>query len=152
MHPRIHAETQPDKTAIAMAGGGASVTYAQLEQRANRGAHALRALGLNTGDTVAISCDNRLEFFDIYWAAQRAGLILVLLSSRFKIDEIAYIVNDSGARTLLVSDAMADTARAAVAAAGTMPGLQNIVTIGPVGDTDRLDQTVRILADHPDQR
>lgn len=133
MHPRIHAETQPDKIAIAMATGGARASYAELEQRANRGAHALRALGLNTGETVAIACDNRLEFFDIYWAAQRAGLILVLLSSRFKIDEIAYIVNDSGARSLLVSDAMPDTAHAAVAAAGAMPGLRNIVTIGPVG-------------------
>ena len=129
---------------------GQHATYAQLEQRANRGAHALRALGLNTGDTVAISCDNRLEFFDIYWAAQRAGLILVLLSSRFKIDEIAYIVNDSGARTLLVSDAMADTARAAMAAAARCRVCRISSRIGPVDAPDRLDQPVRIHAGHPD--
>ena len=37
MHPRIHAETQPDKPAIVMARSGESITYAELERRANRG-------------------------------------------------------------------------------------------------------------------
>ena len=78
MHPRLHAESNPDKPALILAASGDSVTYAQLEARANRGAHALRALGLNNGDALAIACDNRLEFFDIYWAAQRSGSTLVL--------------------------------------------------------------------------
>jgi len=132
MHPRLHAETHPDKAALIMATTGDSITYAQLEARANRGAHALRALGLNNGDALAIACDNRLEFFDIYWAAQRAGLILVLLSARLKTDEIAYIVNDSGAKAVLISDAMAGTARNALSNHAAMPGLEKIVTIGPV--------------------
>lgn len=134
MHPRLHAETQPDKPALIMAATGESVTYAQLEARANRGAHALRGLGLNNGDALAIACDNRLEFFDIYWAAQRAGLILVLLSARLKTDEIAYIVNDSGAKAVLISDAMASTARDVVADRAAMPGLAKVVTVGPVDD------------------
>ena len=134
MHPRIYAETQPDKPALIMATGGETVTYADLEIRANRGAHALRQLGLGKGDALAIACDNRIEFFDVYWAAQRAGIVLVLLSSRLKTDEIAYIVNDSGARTLLVSDAMAATARDVVAASATMPGLAGVVTVGQVDD------------------
>jgi long-chain acyl-CoA synthetase len=100
--------------------------------RANRGAHALRALGLNTGDALAIVCDNRLEFFDIYWATQRAGLILVLLSARLKTDEIVYIVNDSGAKAVLISDAMAGTARDVKANGAAMPGLEKVVTIGAV--------------------
>lgn len=133
MHPRIHAETQPDKVAVAMVTSGETVTYGELEQRANRGAHALRHLGLGKGDTLAIACNNRLEFFDIYWAAQRAGVILVLISARLKLDEISYIVNDSGASVLLVSDAMPTLARAAETARQSMPGLDWVVTIGPVG-------------------
>jgi long-chain acyl-CoA synthetase len=92
----------------------------------------LRGLGLNNGDAVAIACDNRLEFFDIYWAAQRAGLILVLLSTRLKTDEIAYIVNDSSAKAALISDTLAETARHAVVNQAAMPALEKIVTIGPV--------------------
>ena len=132
MHPRLHAETHPDKPALILASSGDCITYAQLEARANRGAHTLRGLGLSNGDTVAISCDNRLEFFDIFWAAQRAGLILVLLSARLKTDEIAYIVGDSGTKVVLISGAMADTARNVLANRSAMPGLEKIVTIGPV--------------------
>jgi long-chain acyl-CoA synthetase len=132
MHPRLHAETRPDKPALIFASSGDSITFAQLEFGANRGAHVLRSLGLGNGDAVAISSDNRLEFFDIYWAAQRAGLILVLLSARLKTDEIAHIVNDSGAKALLISDTMSDTARDVLAHRAAMPGLEKIVTIGPV--------------------
>ncbi len=132
MHPRLHAERQPDKPAIVMAGSGETVTYRELEERANRAAHAFRQVGLEPGETVAIACDNRMEFFDVYWGAQRAGLILVLLSSRLKLDEIAHIVNDSGASVLLVSDAMAQTACSAADARDTMPGLGQVIAIGSV--------------------
>lgn len=134
MHPRLHAETFPEKAAVIMAGTGETISYGELEQHANRGAHALRALGLGNGDTLALASDNRPEVFDIYWAAQRAGLILVPLSARLKSDEIAYIVNDSEAKALLVSDALADTARDVATKRGDMPGLAHVLTIGTVGN------------------
>ena len=42
-HPRFHAETNPDKPAIIMAGSGQMLTYGDLEARANQGAHYLRS-------------------------------------------------------------------------------------------------------------
>jgi long-chain acyl-CoA synthetase len=146
MHPRFHAQSQPDKPAIIMAATGQCITYAELERRANQAAHALRGLGLANGDAIAIACDNRPEFFDIYWAAQRAGLILVLLSARLKTDEIAFIVNDSAAKVLLISDVMADTARKAAANRSAMAGVSQIVTIGPVDD---LADWAALCADRP---
>lgn len=134
MHPRLHAETHADKPSLIMPATGDTITYGELETRANRGAHALRTLGLQNGDAVAIACDNRPEFFDIYWAAQRSGLILVLLSARLKTDEIAYIVGDSGAKVVLISDKMASTARDCVANKAAMPGVSQFVTIGTVDD------------------
>lgn len=113
-----------------MADTGQSVSYRDLEDRANRGARALRALGLGNGDTLALASDNRAEIFDIYWAAQRAGLILVPLSARLKTDEISYIVNDSGAKALLVSDALADTVRDVASHREAMPELTHLVAIG----------------------
>ena len=134
MHPRLHAQAHAEKPALIMAADGETITYGEMEARANRGAHTLRALGLQNGDAVAIACDNRTEFFDIYWAAQRSGLILVLLSARLKTDEIAYIVGDSSAKVVLISDKMASTARDCVANKAAMPNVSQIVTIGTVDD------------------
>ena len=132
-----------------MATGGIARTYRDLEQRANRGAHALRQLGLNQGDAIAIACDNRLEFFDIYWAAQRAGLVLVLLSARLKIDEIAYIINDSAAKALLICDSMAATVHEIASARLTMPGLATIVSIGAVGSLPEWNQLCSMQPETP---
>ena len=132
MHPRVHAQSQPDKLAVVMSSSGQGFTYGELEQRANRGAHALRTLGIRNGDAFAMASDNRLEFFDVYWAAQRAGATLVLLSSRLKPDEIAYIVNDSGARLVLISAVMTNTATDLARARATIPAVSEIVAIGAV--------------------
>lgn len=130
MHPRPFAESQPDKHAVVMAAGDHGMTYAELERRANKGAQALRALGLRNGDTLAIASDNRLEFFEIYWAAQRAGVLLVLVSARLKADEIVYILNDSGATLLLVSSSLASTADDLIAVRNAVPNLGEIISVG----------------------
>ena len=132
MHPRIHAQTRPDAIALIDAGTGVEISYSALEARANRGAHALRKLGLRNGDAIALCCDNRPEFIDIYWAAQRAGLVLVAVSSRLKAAEIAYIVNDSKSQVLFIAAAMADTAHDLAAIRDQMPGLTSIVAIDAV--------------------
>ena len=103
MHPRQHAASDPDKPAVIMAGSGESLSYSELEARANRGARLLRAAGLERGDAIAMMVENRLEFFEIYWAAQRSGLFVVPLSTRLTAEEAAYIVNDSGAKLAVLS-------------------------------------------------
>lgn len=149
MHPRIHAETHPDKIALVMHATGERLTYLDLEKRANRGAHAFRSLGLETGDTIAIASDNRIEFFEIFWAAQRAGLILVLISARLKIDEIAYLVNDSATKAMIVSDAMAETAQSVIGARAAMPELRRIITIGAIDDLPEWNRLCAAQPDHP---
>lgn len=104
MHPCIHAKANPEKPAIIMGGSGAVVTYAELEAGSNRVAHFLRSLGLQHGDAVAICMENRLEFFDIAWAAQRAGFYFVGISSRLTAPEINYILEDSGSKVIFASD------------------------------------------------
>ncbi len=132
MHPRIHAQNRPDALALVMANSGETVTYGELEERANRGAHALRALGVGIGDTVAMACDNRPDFFDIFWATQRAGITLVPMSTRLKADEVAYILADSGSSILLISDYLGDTAQELMKARGDLPQLDHILAIGEI--------------------
>jgi acyl-CoA synthetase (AMP-forming)/AMP-acid ligase II len=104
MHPGAVAETTPDKPAVVM-DDGRILTYAQLEADSNRLAHLFRDLGLKRGDHIALVLENRPEFFVVAWAATRAGLYFTPASTRLGVDELAYIVEDCGARVLVASAA-----------------------------------------------
>lgn len=130
MHPRHFATAAPDRPAIVMAADGAATSYAELEAVANRGAQLFRSLGIVRGDTVAVWLKNVREYFEIYWAAQRAGLYLCPISSQLTPDEAAYILNDSGSK-LLVTHADVPAAAALVAArAELIPNVADIFDLG----------------------
>jgi long-chain acyl-CoA synthetase len=103
MYPGTHAQTTPDKAAYVMAHSGHVVTYRQLDERSNQCAHLFRGLGLQPGDNVALCMENHPRFFELVWAAQRAGLYYTAISSRLTAPEVAYIVNDCGARVFVSS-------------------------------------------------
>ena len=109
MHPSIHAKTQPDRAAIIMAGSGETITFAELDKRSNQVAQLLRARGVKIGDTVALCMENHPWFFCLTWGFQRAGLHYVGISSRLTPPEIAYILEDSGAKLLFGSAYLAPT-------------------------------------------
>lgn len=115
-HPSEIALTYPHKPAIIM-GGGEIVTYRQLDERSNQGAQLFRSLGLAKGDHIALMMENRHEFLEICWAAQRAGIIFTPVSSHLRGAEIAYILQNSGAKLFIASAAVAEVACAAVAEA-----------------------------------
>ncbi|MEV4733651.1 acyl-CoA synthetase [Saccharopolyspora sp. NPDC049426] len=103
MYPGVHAVTMPDKPALIMAGSGEVLTYRELDERSLRLANALRASGLSKGDVVAVLSDNNLHAYEVYWAAVRSGMYVCAVNSHLQPDEVAYIVNDSGASALVVS-------------------------------------------------
>jgi long-chain acyl-CoA synthetase len=103
MHPSTHAKTQPDRPAIIMAASGEVVTFAELDARSNQVAQLLRARGIQIGDTVALCMENHPWFFCLTWGFQRAGLHYVGISSRLTPPEVAYILEDSGAKLLFGS-------------------------------------------------
>ena len=103
MHPATHAQTHPDRAAYIMAGSGEQVTYKQLDDRSNQGAQLFRSLGLKAGDVIAILMDNHPRFFEIAWAAQRAGLYYACISSKLTAGEIEYILTDCEAKVLITS-------------------------------------------------
>jgi fatty-acyl-CoA synthase/long-chain acyl-CoA synthetase len=107
-HPSIHARNQPDKIAYQMAGSGKAISYRELDELSNQGAHLFRALGLKAGDHIAFLIENRLAFMEICWAAQRAGLYYTAISRYLTTDEIAYIVGDCGARVVITSPKCAE--------------------------------------------
>ena len=106
MHPFHHAQNQADKAAYIMAGSGETVTYGQLDARSNQGAHLFRSLGLQRGDVIALMMENNARYFEIAWAAQRAGLYFVCVSTKLTAGEAQYILEDCGAKVFITSPAM----------------------------------------------
>jgi long-chain acyl-CoA synthetase len=119
MHPYLHAQTNPDKAALIMAGSGETVTYRKLDDRSNQGAQLFRAIGLQAGDGIAFFIENHPRYYELLWAAQRAGLRFTCLSSKLTVDEVAYILQDCQAKAFITSTALLGIAVPAAAQAGT---------------------------------
>jgi acyl-CoA synthetase (AMP-forming)/AMP-acid ligase II len=103
MFPGAHAETTPDSPAVILAGSGQVITYRELDAEANRASHVFRSLGLQPGDHVALCLENHPRYFALVWGAHYAGLYYTAMSSRLTTDEMAYIVEDCGARAFVTS-------------------------------------------------
>src|SRR4249919_3661637 len=110
MWPGKHAVERPEQAASVMAGSGASVSYRQLNDRSNQLAHRFFDAGLRFGDHIAVLMENRVEYFEPCWAAQRSGLFFTCINSHFNADEVAYILDDCDAQVLVVSDALRSVA------------------------------------------
>ncbi|MCR9178266.1 MAG: acyl-CoA synthetase [Alphaproteobacteria bacterium] len=105
--PRTFAG-EPGRLAFRMTASGEAVTFAELEARANQGAHLLRKLGVQIGDHIAVLMENRREFLEICFAADRAGIYYTTISTHLTGDEVDYILQDCGARFLVASDRYLD--------------------------------------------
>ncbi len=108
LHPIAHAQNRPDQAAVIMASSGETMTYGEMEGQANQFAHLLRARGVNPDQAFAVLLENRMEYFTIIWGSQRAGTMLVPISTRLTGPEIAYILQDSETKLLITSGAFAD--------------------------------------------
>ncbi|QNE32130.1 AMP-binding protein [Sphingomonas sp. NBWT7] len=108
MHPRRFATETPDKPAYIMAGSGESVSYAQLEARANQVAHGLRGQGVAAGDVVALMVENHPRLYEFLWGAQRIGVHYLLIATGLTAGEASYILRDSDARIAIVSRKVLD--------------------------------------------
>ena len=110
-HPRRHALNRPHDVAFRISSTGETVTFAQLEARANQAAHIFRQLGLKRGDHIVILMENRREFLEICFAADRTGLYYTTASTHLANDEIRHIIEDCNASLVLVSDTLIDRIR-----------------------------------------
>ena len=127
MHPGIYAAETPDRAAYIMANSGQVVTYRELNEASNRGAHLFRDLGLGLGGNIAIYMENNPDYLQVCWAAHRAGLYYTCISSYLTAEEVAYIVSDCGAKVFITSQAKAEVA---MDLAGLMPGVEARLMVG----------------------
>ncbi|MDQ8729468.1 AMP-binding protein [Bradyrhizobium sp. LHD-71] len=117
--------SHPDRPAIGY-GTRVARSYGELSGRAGRLAGALRAqCGLSPGERVAIFAKNSPDYMEALYAIWHAGLAAVPVNAKLHGRELAYILEQSGARVCFVSKDL-ETAAAAHAPAT----LQRLITIG----------------------
>src|SRR4051812_33434603 len=93
------ARSYPSKTAFICMD--AIFSYQQINEAANRVANGLKAIGIQPGDKVAMTCPNLPQFPIIYYGILKLGAVVVPLSVLLKKEEIAYQLNDCDAKTYL---------------------------------------------------
>ena len=96
---------RPEKVAVVEADR--SATYAQLWDAALRRAGALRAAGVEPGDRVALLGLNTIDFVTAYYGILARGAVVVPVAPMLVPEEVAFLVQDSGATVALVADDLA---------------------------------------------
>ncbi|MCZ7525443.1 MAG: AMP-binding protein [Acidimicrobiia bacterium] len=136
-----HAGTMPDKPALVL--GDDRRTFAELDGRSTRLAHALADQGVAERGRVAMMLPNGFELAETGLAAAKLGASVVPVNWHLKADELAWILEDSGASVLVAHGTLRsayDRARAAeacdllvVAGDGTEPSYEAAIAAVPAG-------------------
>ena len=117
-------------------GRRATLRYGALQRAANRAAHALRRLGVQRGDRVAIVMPQRPETAIAHIAVYQLGAVAMPLSMLFGPEALAYRLHDSGAVLAIADESAMAALRTARAEA---PGLRSVLAVGAAagqGDAD----------------
>jgi long-chain acyl-CoA synthetase len=94
------------------------LSYVDLDEGSARVAGLLRERGLRAGDRVAVMLPNEPTFALIYHGVLRAGGIVVPMNPLLKAREVAYYLDDSGARLIFAGPGSADAVQAGVVGTG----------------------------------
>ncbi|WP_432178733.1 long-chain-fatty-acid--CoA ligase, partial [Streptomyces sp. NBC_00063] len=141
------ARDVPERDAVVL--GDIRLSYAQVDTEANRVAAALAARGVGPGDRVALSCPNLPYFPIVYYGVLKAGATVVPLNVLLTEREIAYHLQDSGAKAYFCFEGtdQLPMAKAGFAAFESAPACEHFVLLPaePTGKTPSTGATT--LAD-----
>ena len=107
------ADLFPDRAAIIY--GDRRYSWAESYARMRQLASALDGAGLGIGDTVSVIAANTPEMFEAHYGVPMAGCVLNTINTRLEAETIAYILDNSDCRLLIVDTAFHETVVAALA-------------------------------------
>ena len=96
---KTRAAGQPEK--LALICGDTALTYAQFAAQVENVAHTWLRKGLKPGDRIALHMRNGIELATCYYACFAAGFVAVPVNTRLTPEEIAYVLDHSGAKAYL---------------------------------------------------
>ena len=114
----------PGRTAVV--DGERRLTWAEVRERVRRLAVALQESGIEHGDRVAFLAPNVHELLEAHFGVPRAGAVLVAINTRLMPEEIAYILEHSGSRFLVVHESLHHLVEGAA--------VERVLVCGPGGD------------------
>jgi acyl-CoA synthetase (AMP-forming)/AMP-acid ligase II len=120
----IVADAVPER--LALVAGDRRLTYAQLDERANRFAHHLLDHGVEPGDKVAIYSGDRAEWVEAMLGTYKARAVPINVNYRYVAEEARYILDNSDAVTVIFERAFAPVVNAIRAA---LPKLRRTVVL-----------------------
>ncbi len=93
-------------TKLAVVSGDLRLTYAEFGERVNRWANAMRSLGVEKGERVAILSQNSHRVLEAFFGTSLLGSILMPLNFRLVADDFLYILNHGGAKVLVIEEGL----------------------------------------------
>jgi acyl-CoA synthetase (AMP-forming)/AMP-acid ligase II len=107
------AAARPDQ--LAVVDGPRRWTYVEFNAWVNQLARGLAARGYERGDALGLASANSAEFLAVYYACAKLGLVCVPINLGWRPDEVAYVLDHSGARGLVAESQLIAHVRDAVA-------------------------------------
>jgi fatty-acyl-CoA synthase len=94
-----------DREALVVAHQDVRWTYAEFDERVDRVARGLVAMGLAPGDRMGIWAPNCAEWVLVQYGSAKAGIILVNINPAYRTSELEYVLNQSGCKLLVAAQA-----------------------------------------------
>jgi len=132
------ASLYPEKTAIM--DGKTVLTYERTYARVGALALFFREKGVHVGDRIAICEVNSYAFFEAYYAAAGLGAILCPINYRLSAKEMAFILNDSGARWIIAGSRFGSVIQKTL---DETPNIKGIIWIGDSQDLQKRVESFR---------
>jgi amino acid adenylation domain-containing protein len=107
-HELIERQVRATPHAVAVVCGDESLTYQEMDVRANRLAHRLRALGAGPGTLVALCLDRSVNLIAAPLAVWKAGCAYVPLDPEFPRERLAFMLRDSAAGIVVAESKLLD--------------------------------------------
>ena len=121
---REHATQRPET--IAVKQGDRELTFAQLDERSNRLAQALRASGASAGSRIAYLDRSAPEMVELLFAASKIGAVAVPLNWRLAVPELRAVLEDAQAPLLIVGSEYEEVADEVVAGLSSPPHIVRV--------------------------
>ncbi|HJU89072.1 MAG TPA: long-chain fatty acid--CoA ligase [Gemmatimonadaceae bacterium] len=137
----ILPSTKPDAVQSKVAGSYRPISHPIVVERVRRMALGLESLGVKQGDRVAILSENRPEWLMADWACLTSGIADVPIYPTLPSEQAAYILRDSGAVAIFVSNE--ELAAKVAKERASIPSLRHVIGFG--GSWPGVDMTLEAL-------
>ncbi|UHA73546.1 non-ribosomal peptide synthetase [Paenibacillus sp. 481] len=128
IHQLFEAQVERNPHAVAVRYEGETLTYSELNERANQLARTLRAKGVQADGLVALMAERSLDMIVGIWAILKAGGAYVPIDPQYPEERIRYMLEDCGAQVILVQRHLQER----------IPGVSEAEGV-EVGQLDKLD-------------